>query len=78
MVIDGETGVLVPSRDPAALADGIVRMIDNRALRMRMGTAARLRAAMSFSIEAHGARLQNVYDAACAPLVRFKSRTEAA
>jgi glycosyltransferase involved in cell wall biosynthesis len=79
MVVDGDTGVLVAPREPAALADAIARVVDDRALRSRMGAAARQRAATHFSIEAHGARLQHLYDSVCAsPVVRFGSRTEAA
>ncbi len=65
MVVEGETGVLVPPRDPSALADGIARVLTDRACRIRMGGAARQRAATAFSIEAHGARLQDFYDSVC-------------
>ena len=84
MVVDGETGVLVPPRDPAALAAAIGRVLADRAWRSRMGAAARQRAATTFSIEAHGARLQQFYDSVCASGVvgartrRFGSRREAA
>lgn len=40
-VEDGVTGLLVPERNPAALADAIVRLVEDAPLRARMGTAAR-------------------------------------
>src|SRR4029079_17771834 len=79
MVVDGETGVLVPPQNPAALADAIAPLVRDPALRMRMGAAARQRAATNFSIESHGGRLQHIYDAVCgSPAVRFGSGSEAA
>lgn len=40
-VIDGVTGLLVPPRDPAALADAMMRLGADRALTARMGKAGR-------------------------------------
>jgi glycosyltransferase involved in cell wall biosynthesis len=40
-IVDGETGVLVPERDPQALAAAIRRLADDPALRERLGRAAR-------------------------------------
>jgi glycosyltransferase involved in cell wall biosynthesis len=48
-VIPGETGVLVPPRDAAALADAIERLALDRALRLRLGRAARADAEARFS-----------------------------
>jgi glycosyltransferase involved in cell wall biosynthesis len=42
-VTDGETGLLVPERDPAALAAALGRVIDDRELASRLGQAARER-----------------------------------
>ncbi len=42
-VADGETGYLVPPRDPEALADRILRLLSDPPLRLRMGRAARRR-----------------------------------
>jgi glycosyltransferase involved in cell wall biosynthesis len=41
LVIDGETGLLVPPRDPAALRAAIDRLLTDRELRRRLGAAAR-------------------------------------
>ena len=43
-VVDGETGLIVPSGDPAALADAISRLLDDAPLRHRMGEAGQERA----------------------------------
>jgi glycosyltransferase involved in cell wall biosynthesis len=50
-VIDGEDGFLVPPRDPAALADGICRLLDDENLRQRIGERVRERAPREFAIE---------------------------
>ena len=42
-IVDGETGYLVPEQDPHALADALVKLIDDGELRRRMGAAGRLR-----------------------------------
>jgi glycosyltransferase involved in cell wall biosynthesis/phosphoheptose isomerase len=43
-VVDGETGRLVPARDPHALAEGIREVLDHPANAARWGAAARARA----------------------------------
>jgi len=45
VVPHGDAGLLVDPRDPAALADALVALLDDRALRRRMGAAGRARAA---------------------------------
>jgi glycosyltransferase involved in cell wall biosynthesis len=44
MIRDGETGLVVPPGDPAALAAAIERLADDPALAARLGAAARARA----------------------------------
>jgi glycosyltransferase involved in cell wall biosynthesis len=41
LVRDGETGLVVPAGDAAALASAITRLLDDAALRERLGTAGR-------------------------------------
>ena len=40
-IVDQENGLLVPARDPAALAAGIRTLIADEQLRARLGAAAR-------------------------------------
>jgi glycosyltransferase involved in cell wall biosynthesis len=45
MIVDGETGILVPAGDVAALSRAMQQLVDDDALRNRLGDAARVRAA---------------------------------
>jgi glycosyltransferase involved in cell wall biosynthesis len=49
LVVDGETGLFVPPRDPAALRAALERLLADRALRLRLGAAGRERARQHFS-----------------------------
>jgi glycosyltransferase involved in cell wall biosynthesis len=51
IVEDGVTGILVPSDNPTALAEGIRRLLANPALRVSMGVKARQRMLDRFSSE---------------------------
>ncbi len=51
IVLDGETGFLVPSADPARLAEAIRFLAVNRQARDQMGSAGRERAVKYFSVE---------------------------
>jgi len=49
LVVDGETGIVVPRRDPQALRDALERLLTDRDLRRRLGAAGRERAREHFS-----------------------------
>ncbi len=51
VVVDGETGLLVPPRDHEAMADAIVQLLKDEILRRQMGDAGRARARALFSAE---------------------------
>jgi len=48
-VVDGVTGILVPARDAMALAQALAKLIDDPALRVKMGAAGRARVEENFS-----------------------------
>jgi glycosyltransferase involved in cell wall biosynthesis len=60
VLADGAQGLLVPPRDPAALAAGLLRLLGDPALRARMGAAARARA-LDFDIRTAVRRMEEVY-----------------
>lgn len=51
IVQDGETGLLVPARDPAAFAAALKRMIEDENFRKSMGARGLVRAGERFTIE---------------------------
>ena len=51
VMVDGETGFLVPPRDHEAMAEKIVQLLKDDALRARMGDAALRRARARFTVE---------------------------
>jgi len=66
IVVDAVTGVLVPPKDSRALAEALVALLKNPALRNAMGAAGRERVTKQFSIEAHVQKTMDVYAEALA------------
>lgn len=50
-IVDGENGLLVPQKDPVALAEAILRMAQDEAFRLRAGAAARETVRAKFRVE---------------------------
>jgi glycosyltransferase involved in cell wall biosynthesis len=62
-IIVGETGVVVPPRNPQALADGVMRLLDlDRASLEALGRSARERIVSEYSIERAAARYEALYN----------------
>jgi glycosyltransferase involved in cell wall biosynthesis len=61
VVTDGETGLLVPPGDKAALARQTRRLLDDAALRQRLGEAGRERAGKQFTAAAMVRRFEELY-----------------
>jgi glycosyltransferase involved in cell wall biosynthesis len=61
-VIDGFNGFLVPPRDPRALADRILYLLDNPSEARRMGLNGRRLAVEKFNIEKRIARILELYE----------------
>jgi glycosyltransferase involved in cell wall biosynthesis len=63
LVIDGETGILVPWGDAEALARALHSLSTDRARGLRLGHAGRLRVGEEFTAEGMRRRVLEVYDA---------------
>ncbi len=61
VTLDGETGLLVPPKDPHALADALRTLLGNPALRMRLGTAGQRRVEEVFSVKQMVDKTVDVY-----------------
>lgn len=60
-VVDGTSGYIVPSEDPAALAEAILRLLADPVHAVQMGEAGKLIAAEKFTNEAMLLRTTNTY-----------------
>lgn len=60
VIDENTTGILIPPRDPASLADAVSRLLGDASLRARMGAAGQARADERFSIRRYCAEIQNV------------------
>ena len=68
LVVNGETGFLVPSEDPAALAASLTVLAGDRAHARIMGAAARRRVERQFSLDATVRGYEEIYRALLPPV----------
>lgn len=61
IVVDGQTGILVPPLEPTRLAEALDVLLGDGALRARMGRAGRCRAESHFSATTMASRTMEVY-----------------
>ncbi len=57
-----QTGLTVPPADPDAMAAALNRLLDDEALRRKLGDAARVRARQEFSLETMTSRMLALYE----------------
>ena len=62
VVIDGETGCLVPPGQAAPLAAAVIALLDDPTRAARLGAAGRRRAQAKFSLARHAAEVQALYE----------------
>jgi len=67
VIKDGLTGLLVPPADPAALADAIARLMNDPALRRRMGEAGRARIEEHFTWRQTALKTAALYEEVLGP-----------
>ncbi len=67
VVRDGETGLQVPQRDPAALANALERLLLDSALRVRLATGARRLIEAEFDIRRNTERRRAIFRAGARP-----------
>lgn len=63
LIVDGETGFLIPPGDAPALTAALTRLLANPDQARRMGVAGQQRAQAQFSLAQHVQRLQTLYAA---------------
>jgi phosphatidylinositol alpha-1,6-mannosyltransferase len=57
VIVDGETGLLVPHQDPEAISGAVARILTDEGMRRRMGDAGRRRFESTFTYPRFRARL---------------------
>ncbi|MEW6685358.1 MAG: glycosyltransferase family 4 protein [Candidatus Edwardsbacteria bacterium] len=62
IVVDGETGLLVPPKEAKALAQAIISLLKNREFREKMGRQGKERVQRNFSLESHLRGMEEVFD----------------
>ena len=73
VILDGETGLLVPRMEPAPLADALQILLSNAQMRTVMGAAGRVRIYHNFTRERMVAETLAVYERMLNPSQSAKS-----
>jgi len=61
-VVEGETGLLVPSKAPAPLAEALLKVLDHRELLQTFGSNSRRRIEAAFTIEKEVREFEELFD----------------
>ena len=61
LVEDGVSGILVPPKNPEAIADGIKKLLKNSKLRERMGKEGRKKIEKDFNIKTEFKKLEKIF-----------------
>ena len=61
VVVDGETGFLVPPKNPEKMAEAIITLLKNKELAKKMGVAGRKRVEEKFSLERMVREYEEIY-----------------
>ena len=61
-VTEGITGLLVPPANPSAMADAVIKFVDDPVLGLRLGEAGRLLVASKYTTKAMIRRMEDLYD----------------
>ena len=60
-ITDGVNGILVPPKDPSALANAVMRVLNDKEFARTMGLAARKKVEQEFSVEKMITETEKVY-----------------
>jgi glycosyltransferase involved in cell wall biosynthesis len=71
LVLDGETGYLIPPGNASILVDRLARLCDDRQLRMKMGELGRRRIEQEFTVAKMSCKLESLYRTLLNSSVRF-------
>lgn len=62
LIEDGIEGILIPERDEKAIADSIIKLIDDPKLRRKMGENGRMKITKEFNIKEQVSNLVNIWE----------------
>ena len=62
VLVDGETGLLVPPADPESLAAAVVKLLESPEMAVEMGAAGRRRVLERYRLDTMARRIEELYD----------------